>query len=262
MTRCGMWLCIWAACLAGCAVNQPQNTPVPEVYEVNPANGRGYWLYVPSSYRHDRPMPLIISCHGSPPFDVANDHIREWKMLCEENGCIVVAPDLIATDGILGDGPIVGMVADERYILSLLSTLGYRYNIDKANVMITGFSGGGFPTYWVGLRNPEVFSVIAGRNCNFSPDNLDGWYTPQAKDALVLIYYGENDPGTIAIQSRIGINYLKSRGFNVSTATVPGKGHERHPEVAMRFFREHLRTPRASLATPANGTGLAQAPAP
>jgi poly(3-hydroxybutyrate) depolymerase len=235
-------------CLCGCAVTQDQNTPSWQEHKIDPLTGRAFWIYVPSTYREDTPAPLIVSCHGTPPYDVAEHHIREWKMLGEKNGCIIVCPELIATDGLIGDGPIVGMLSDERYILSLVSLLSYRYNIDRANVMITGFSGGGFPTYWVGLRHPEVFSVIAARNCNFSKSNVDGWYPPDAKYVPVYVYHGQNDPGAIVLQSKAAVEYLKQSGFtNVKTATIPRTGHERHPEFAMRFFREHWRRPTGSM---------------
>jgi poly(3-hydroxybutyrate) depolymerase len=238
---------VLAGVLAGCAVTQPQDTPVSQAHEIDPTTGRGYYLYVPSTYRHDRPAPLIVTCHGTPPYDVAEYHIREWKMLGERNGCIVVAPALIATDGLLGDGPIVGMLTDEKYILSLISLLGYRYNLDRANVMITGFSGGGFPTFWVGLRHPEVFSVVVARNCNFSRSNVDGWFPPEASSIPVMVYYGQNDPAAIRLQSEEAINYLRSKGFSVTMRVLPNAGHERHPEVAMDFFRKHWRSPQPSL---------------
>ena len=235
------------AMVAGCPVPQPQNTPVGQDREINPATGSGYWLYVPSSYRHDKPAPVIVTCHGTPPFDVAEHHIREWKMLGEQNGCIIIAPDLIGTDGILGDGPIVGMIENERRILSIICYLGYRYNLDLANMMITGFSGGGFPAYWVGLRHPEIFSVIAARNCNFSGSNTEGWYPKEASQTPVIIYYGSVDPPTIQIQSENGIRYLRERGFTVEKQVLSGIGHQRRPDVAMAFFKRHWRRPRASL---------------
>jgi len=234
-------LALVVACTSGCAVTQPQDTPVPHVLEADPTTGRAYYLYVPSTYRHDRPAPLIVTCHGTPPYDVAEYHIREWKMQAELNGCIVVAPTLIATDGLLGDGPLVGMLADERYILSIISNLSYRYNIDRANIMITGFSGGGFPTYWVGLRHPEIFSVITARSANFNQPNLEGWFNGEATATPVMVYYGENDPGSIRSQSEAAVAYLRSRGFTVTSRAIPGLGHERRPEIAMDFFRKHWR---------------------
>lgn len=249
----GPWLSLmWAAVLpllAGCAVTQPQNTPVSEFLEVDPTTGRSYYMYVPSTYRHDRPCPLIITCHGTPPYDVAEYHIREWKMLGEVNRCIVVAPNLIATDGLIGDGPLMGMLADERYILSIISRLSYRYNIDRANIMITGFSGGGFPTYWVGLRHPDIFSVVVARNCNFSEPNLDGWFSQDAKGTDIMIYYGEYDPAAIRLQSQAAVRYLRSQGFNVTNRVIPGIGHERRPEVAMDFFRKHWRPSQPTIGS-------------
>ena len=248
MCKCAIALLALLATVSGCAVTQDQNTPVLQWREIDPATGRGFWIYVPSTYREDRPAPLIISCHGTWPYDVAEHHIREWKMLGERNGCIVVCPELEATDGLFGDGPLIGMFADERYILSLISLLGYRYNIDRANVMITGFSGGGFPTYWVGLRHPEVFSVVVARNCNFSKSNLHGWYPPEARGTELFIYYGQNDPGAIAGQSKAAIRYFSTQGFtNVESTIIPGGGHQRHPEVAMAFFRRHWRRPKPSM---------------
>jgi len=233
--------------LSGCAVTQPQNTPVQHRREVDSVTGRGYYIYVPSTYSHDVPAPLIVTCHGTPPYDLARHHIYEWKMIAEKNGCIVVAPELIGTDGLLGDGPLIGMLANEQYILSLISQLGYRYNIDKANIMMTGFSGGGFPTYWVGLRNPDVFSVLVARNANFNKGNLDGWYSPDALTMPILVYFGENDLLTVRNQSQAAIDYLRSKGFMVRVKILPGVGHERRPEVAMEFFRNNWRPPRPSI---------------
>lgn len=232
---------------SGCAVPQPQNTPREHAHLIDPASNRGFYIYVPSTYRHDRAMPVIVTCHGTPPFDVAEHHIREWRWLGEQNGCIVVAPELTATDGLLGDGPVAGMYDCERVILSLISLLQYRYNIDRANIMITGFSGGGFPTYWVGFRNPDVFSCIVARSCNFNEPNLHGWYPPEAKNQALMVYYGSNDPGTISAQSKNAIRYLRSHGFDPETAVIPGVGHERHPEVAMEFFRRSWKLPRPTL---------------
>ena len=77
--------------LAGCPVPQPQNTPVDQWQEHNPVTSSSYYVYVPSTYRHDTPAPVIVTCHGTPPFDVSEHHIREWKDLGETYGCIIIA---------------------------------------------------------------------------------------------------------------------------------------------------------------------------
>jgi poly(3-hydroxybutyrate) depolymerase len=232
--------------LGGCAIPQEQNTRSWQRREIDPVTGRGYFLFVPDTYKANKAIPVIVSCHGTPPFDIADHHIKMWKKLGEDNRCIIIAPELAGTDGLLGDGPVMAMMADERFILSILSQLGYRYNIDRANIMITGFSGGGFPTYWVGLRHPKVFSTIVAQNCNFSRHNVHGWYPPEAKNSNVMVYYGSNDPPTISIQSQFAIEYLREQGFSIETRVLGGVGHQRRPDIAMDFFRRHWTQPNPS----------------
>ncbi|MCE5327794.1 MAG: hypothetical protein LLG01_15415 [Planctomycetaceae bacterium] len=234
--------------LGGCAVPQP-DVDFPHVLESEPATGANYWIYVPQGYRDWKPSPLIVTCHGTIPFDTANMHIREWKALADENNCIVIAPELPGTDGILGDGPVHAMIEAEKRIMAIVSEVAYQYNIDRANVMITGFSGGGFPMYFVGLRHPDVFTVIAARNCNFSEHNISGRYPIQARNNPVLVYWGSVDPGPIIGQSENAVRYLRESGFHVASRVIEGVGHERHPEVAMGFFLSHRKAAVASLPT-------------
>ncbi len=233
--------CLALAPLAGCAVPQPQNVPGNPTLLIDPVTGRPFYLYVPPRASRPRPAGVIVSCHGTDPFDTAVMHAGEWKWLAWQHGCILVCPKMRSTDGIFGAGAIDQLLDDEKLILSIMSSLHYLYDVDWRNVMITGFSGGGFPTYFVGLRHPDVFSAVAARNCNFNRHAVEGWYPPEALGTAVMVYYGENDPAAIRIQSENGIRYLRSAGFTVTTAIVPGRGHERTPEYAMRFFLENWR---------------------
>jgi len=237
----------WLVLVGGCAVPPTPATPMEPTEERDPVTGAVFWLYVPSTCTPERPSGLIVTCHGTPPFDVARHHILEWKWYGEQYNCIVVAPKLDGTNGITRAGPVSDMIANERTIMSIISHLGYRYNIDRANVMITGFSGGGFPTYWVGLRRPDMFTCVVARNCNFSESSVDEWWAPDAVKTPILIYYGERDPIMIKSQSRNGIEYLRNNGFIVEEKVIINAGHERRPDVAMEFFRRHWRHPQPSV---------------
>ena len=228
-------------------------------------SGASYWMYLPKNYNQDKPMKVIISCHGTPPWDVAKHHIDTWGQYGDQYGCLVLCPELSGTDGIFGAGSALAMLEDERRILSILSTLSYQYNIDGANIMLTGFSGGGFPVYWVGLRHPDLFSVLIAQNSNFNEGNTDQWYPVGAQGASIFIYYGSADPAPIKIQSENGIDYLRSKGFKVDTlvltsATHDRIGHDRHPEIAMAYFKKNWRTPRGTLMTPSHKTEPNQDP--
>lgn len=245
MNRYAIYMLLLPAFLmiAGCPVPETPPTPEKPWYWADPVTKTPCYLYVPEKYHHDKPMKVIVSCHGTPPFDVAEHHIRTWKYYGEKYGCIIICPSMQGTDGVLGDGPVLAMMENERNILSILSTLSYQYNIDRNNIMITGFSGGGFPAYWVGLRHPEIFSVIVPQNCNFNRNNVDGWYPADARNIPIKVYYGEFDPAPIIVQSENAIQYLREKNFKVNTEIIPGAGHDRHPEIAMDFFRKHWRTP-------------------
>ena len=232
--------------LGGCAVPQPQNTPVQPRLMVEPTTGRVYYLYVPSTYRRGVPAPLIVTCHGTDPFDVAAYQVGEWKMLAERHGCILVCPKLTSTDGIFGAGSTGRLLRDERLIMSIIGQMHYLYDIDRQNVLMTGFSGGGFPVFFVGLRHPDVFTAVVARNCNFNARSIEGWYPPEAIRTPVMIYYAQNDPGAIKIQSEAGVEYLRGAGFNVEAAIVPRRGHERTPEVAMQFWLKNWNRPTPS----------------
>ncbi len=232
--------------LGGCAVPQPQNTPVQPKLMVEPTTGRVYYLYVPSTYRRGVPAPLIVTCHGTDPFDVAAYQVGEWKMLAERHGCILVCPKLTSTDGIFGAGSTGRLLRDERLIMSIIGQMHYLYDIDRQNVLMTGFSGGGFPVFFVGLRHPDVFTAVVARNCNFNARSIEGWYPPEAIRTPVMIYYAQNDPGAIKIQSEAGVEYLRGAGFNVEAAIVPRRGHERTPEVAMQFWLKNWNRPTPS----------------
>ncbi len=232
--------------LCGCPL-PPDTAPTRagKWYMREPVTGSGYWMYLPKDYSHEKPMKVIISCHGTPPFDVAKHHIDTWGMYGDKYGCIVICPELVGTDGIFGAGAIYDMKENEERILSILSSLSYQYNLDRANIMITGFSGGGFPVYWVGLRHPDIFSAVIAQNCNFNQGNTDGWFPRAATKIAVMIYYGQNDPLPIKVQSKNGIDYLRSKGFTVKTRVIRHErtGHDRHPEIAMEFFKQNWRTP-------------------
>lgn len=251
-----------SACMGGCAVTQPQNTPVQARLITEPETGASYYLYVPSTYRRNKPAPVIVSCHGTDPFDVAAYQTAEWKMLAEQHGCILICPKLTSTDGILGEGSINALLRDERIIMAALSNVQYLYNVDRANILMTGFSGGGFPAYFVALRHPDLFSAVVARNCNFNRRAVEDWFGSEALDQPIMVYWGQLDPDAIRNQSREAIDYLRGVGFRVETAEIPGAGHDRHPEVAMRYWLQHWHGTAPSSALLPTSPALNVAPAP
>jgi poly(3-hydroxybutyrate) depolymerase len=231
-------------CLAGCPVFQSQDTPVAQFKQTDPSNGQEYWLYVPSKYKADRAWPLVITLHGTYGFDSASDQVREWKALAEQEGFIVAAPKLDSVQGIL---PVVESVwqkdleADEQIILGCLRHVQSKYNIDPGAVLLTGFSAGGYPMYFTGLRNPKLFSALAARGGNSRQYIFDQIIvTDDVRQLPVIIIHGQDDFSPIGKQSWAAFRWLREhKCFKAEHHKLPG-GHIRQPEAAYRFWKPYL----------------------
>ena len=232
------------ACLPGCPVFQSQDTPAEQFKGTDPATRGVYWIYVPSYYSGDRTWPLVITLHGTYGFDSAGAQIKEWKALAERQGLIVVAPKLRSVQGIL---PTVkswrekDLVRDERVILSCLRHIRRNYSIDPRAILLTGFSAGGYPMYYTGLRNPTKFTAMAARACNSRPDIFEGVsVTKDLRQLPIIIIHGKDDLSAIGSQSWQAYRWLREhRCFKTERHKVRG-GHIRQPEAAWRYWRRHL----------------------
>jgi len=238
-----VWLVV-AVCLSGCPVTQDQRVPNPSPLVAEPITGRSYRLYISSRYDRKRPAPVIISLHGTAPWDTADRQMGEWKKIAEDHGAILICPTLVSSDGIIpaGDAGLRELLLqDERFILTVLSQLHYKYNIDRRNVFLTSWSGGGYPLWFIGLRHPDLFTAVCSRQSTFRKGSVEGWFPPEAKGMPILIFYGTFDVAPVVVQSRSAYEFLNAQGFTKVRLTTTQGGHQRHPEIAMGFFLENWR---------------------
>jgi len=235
---------------AGCPVWQDQDTPVEAFGCSEPTLGAVYRMYVPSDYEPSRPWPLVVTLHGTHGFDSAKAQVREWKALAEEKGFIVIAPELSSSQGIL---PVVrslrlkALQTDEARVSACLADAKRRYRIDERTVMITGFSAGGYPLYYIGLRNPQQFTTLVARSCNCDMEIVKSIpISDQTRKMAMLIFFSKtginpisSSLNPIARQSWAVFRYLReNKCFKVKIDAVSG-GHHRRPDVAFRFWSEH-----------------------
>ncbi|MFP4139413.1 MAG: hypothetical protein ACLFVY_02530 [Phycisphaerae bacterium] len=227
--------------LGGCVVHQRQDTPVDARRQREGETGNPYYIYVPSTYEPSEDWPLVITLHGTIPYDTYDKQINEWKYLAEQKGFIVVAPYMRSSQGVLPVIPGVwydDLQKDREAILATLEEVSREYNIDSDTVLLTGFSGGGFPMYEAGLRDPGKFGMLVARACNFRADQLERIeLTDRARRLPFAMYWGKDDG--VRKQCWEAYRYLRRRGFSIQRELIKG-GHFRHPEIAYRYWREIL----------------------
>jgi len=231
--------------LSGCPVPSKLLKDVPhDAYRLTDAEfNRDYYVYLPTAYGK-RPLPLVVTCHGTNPWDSAPLQIKEWKYLAEKYQFVVVAPFLNSPRGFIppsaGEG-IAILRDDERFILKVIRRFINNPNIDMRATMITGWSAGGFATYWVGLRHPEIFRVVSARECNFIKEYYTGEVHKFNPYQPVLIFYGVNDMPLLKADSFVAYRFLKSAGLENLFFKALDDGHVRHPEVALDFFMNSIK---------------------
>lgn len=261
--------------LLGCAVPQPPgNGRMSAVLE--PETGRSYLLYLPESYiglsdeeRAQRRWPLVMTFHGMKPYDTALLQMLEWEREADRYGMIVVAPELLAFDFVIGQFPQNDVTllfeADERAILAIMDHVQSTTAADQRHVLSTGFSSGGYMAHYMLNRHPERFSCLAVRQANFSPAVLDSNATDRSRDRPILIVNTENDVPLCVEESRDAIRWYEAHGYSrLAWLKIRRLAHERTPDLAAGFFARSAST-RASIpvnmanrdALDGNATGLA-----
>ena len=233
------------AVLAGCPVTQRQDVPSPQHRLKEPTVKRNYSLYLPSYHNATRKWPLVITLHGTYGWDGHMRQVQEWKYLAEQKGFVVAAPYLKSVQGILPRFETLwfkDLASDEKAILALLDELIPKYSIDPKAVLLTGFSAGGYPMYYVGLRNPKRFSMLVARACNSSVSLFERVkFTEDTRSLHVVIFWGKDDLKPIQDQSWSAFEYLRGRRrcFNTRKKEIQG-GHLRRPGLAYRFWEPQL----------------------
>ncbi len=224
--------------LCGCLViNRNQKEKIQHREE--PVSGQMYELYVPSTYTPSRAWPLVVTCHGTPPFDSAKLQAREWADLAERRGLIIAAPVLKGTSARNDssaktvDEQVQRQRFDEQTILATVNHVRAGYRIDEGKVFLTGWSAGSYAVLWTGLSHPEVFRALAVRQGNFDPKFLAPIEDKVGSEHRVMVFFGQVD--LLRPQAQACIRWLRERGVNVVADEVPG-AHHRVPDLAYRYF--------------------------
>ena len=221
-----------------------------KVHELKSAkHGRIYSLIVPSKYSKKRSWPLVISSHGRG--GSGKGEMRPWQALANRHGFIVACPDMVtATHNRPPTSKLPGWKEDDEVVLSIIEFVKARFRVNRRAVMITGFSGGGNPSYHTGLGHPEVFTHICTRGGNFSPQQVphdDDVLAAGRKHLRIFIFYGDKDhPLILGEDGRPGAaqaayDALKAAKYeHVVIEKVTNMGHDSRPEKAATWFAEYV----------------------
>jgi predicted peptidase len=119
---------------------------------------------------------------------------------------------------------------DDESVLALLSEAISRYHVDSKRVYLTGNSMGGYGTWSVGLKNPQLFAAIVPI-CGGNRDEYILRYASEHKQELLSLgvwaFHGEKDPTVPVAQSKQVIAMLiKALLIDVKLTLYPDARHD------------------------------------
>ena len=176
-------------------------------------------LIVPRPGRHSpRPAPPIIALHGFG--DHAENYPRLWGGAAERMGAILAVPFGARR---VGDGRAWGDVDEAETILELTLEMAKElYAVDEEQIVLTGFSQGGFMAMALGVRHPDLFVGVIPMAGGYIPE-ID--MPPTASDGDPSYYFlvGARDKAVDEVRRAAGD--FKASGYEVKLRVIPGTGH-------------------------------------
>ncbi|TYQ16593.1 UNVERIFIED_CONTAM: putative peptidase [Acetivibrio alkalicellulosi] len=209
-----------------------------------------YIIYVPSGYDPSKEYPLVVMLHGMgemaylSPFSPAHG---AYLNSCEKNGVIMVAP--CGRHGNPGSETFY-QNDGEKDVLQVINLVKKAYNINKNKVYLTGYSMGGYGTWYLGTKHSDLFAAIApvagyGMCTEELIWSLEYYYSNREvfpeppvidydamkidisslKDVPVLITHGNMDY-VIPVQEALEfVRHLNEKGYEVVYNELEGVGH-------------------------------------
>jgi pimeloyl-ACP methyl ester carboxylesterase len=179
--------------------------------------------------------PLLIAAHGNG--GAGPREIKGWLKLARTHNFTIVCPSFLSSvnDGHLGE--------DEPYFNDCIKWIKDNLQYNHDNVFMVGFSGGGFPTWYLATKHPDFLHGLAFQSGNFAGGyynlNLDKWFNRPIK-----LIWGSQDLADIPVQNQNAIDTLKAADCkNYTTEIVSGGHHQEHPDLVVAWMEQNLAPP-------------------
>lgn len=210
----GLALLLCALAVAGEAVRGQgmPATATETTLELGDGTVLRYGIIAPTADAEE-PRPLVLVLHPGGVGEyygsdfmraIVEPALRSW-------GAVLVAPDVPDRSW--------ATVRSERAVLALVERVAAEHRIDRARVLVTGYSMGGAGTWYLASRHPQVFTgaiVVAG-----SPRGVD------LADVTIPVYllHSPDDEVVPFAGAEEAYRALSERGHPVELRVLPGFSH-------------------------------------
>ena len=202
-----------------------------------PVSGQqlGYWLHVPAGDAPKEGWPMLLFLHGA---GERGDQLAKVKVhgppkltgkIEELKGCVVASPQCPA-----------GEWWKPEVLKALLDEVGRKLDgkVDRTRIYCTGLSMGGYGTWSLVSKYPDLFAAAApicgggdikrlgGRVKRSGAPDFDIKALERAKNLPIWAFHGAADPVVPQKESELLVDALKAAGArSVKLTSYPGVGH-------------------------------------
>lgn len=224
--------------------------------------------YLPADYDPAKKWPLVIQMHGYNPANPV--YIRWWAAderhshidteFSNHQGVIYLEPHGRGNTSYLGMG--------DNDILTVIAEAKRLFNVDEDRIYLTGDSMGGWGTWNVATRHPDLFAAIApvfggsDYHAQMSEEDLARlsplerfFHEKESSWAMadgllnipIFVHHGDADQSVNVEYSRWGVRLLQRWGYDVRYHEYPGRSHEalesQNGNLNIEWFLQHRRNP-------------------
>ncbi|MBV9849020.1 MAG: prolyl oligopeptidase family serine peptidase [Armatimonadetes bacterium] len=176
-----------------------------------------YVLYVPADYEPARPWPLILFLHGAG--ERGADGLRPLGV--GVGTAVMAAPARWPFLILFPQCPEgVNWNTQEDALLAMLKQTQHDYRVDKDRVYLTGISMGGYGTWNLGARHPELFAALAPVCGGGDPATAAG-----LKGKPIRAFHGDQDGAVPPERGQAMIEAARATGADATMTMYPGVGH-------------------------------------
>jgi len=197
-------------------------------------NSAGAVGFVPPEYHESRQYPLVIAFPGE--FSTPENYLKWWQSQAEQNGVIVVVPQL-SPEGSINYG---ASAAEHTRFLNFLRKLKLGLRIDDDRIFVAGHGIGGEVAMDMATSHPDLFAGVVSI-CGLGRKHLQ-WTVYNAVDLPWYVVVGDAQGGWYE-RAAILFNKLLKRADDTGKfcdamiVKYPNRGPESYLEEADDIFR-------------------------
>lgn len=163
-----------------------ENISEAEVYDFS---DRRYEVMAGYDTNYQNPRPLLIVLHGAGSSAASMIQATNFNLIAGEEKFIIVYPD--AFQGLWNFGEECGMAFPERpddlhFIKYIIDEVIKNYNVDQKKIFITGYSMGGYFTYYLAEKLKGSITAIAPVAATM-PRFISKYETPNKLSVLIIL---------------------------------------------------------------------------